>query len=189
MPETSHIQDEISYVRGLISKSDRGRSPAAIYLLWAVICLVGFPLADFAPRAVGLYWTIAGPVGMLASMILGWRHSVRVGQVRRDLGIRHGLHWGGTLVAIFLLVPLGVRGTVSWNVVQHVMLLVIALSYYLAGVHLERPILWIGLLMIAAYVALFFIETYQWTIVGLVVGVALAATALVGGRRRGDEPE
>lgn len=189
MHETKRIENELTYVRGLVTKADRGRAPASIYLLWAGICLVGFPLADFAPRYVGFFWMVAGPVGTLLSMVLGWRHSVRVGQVSRESGIRHGLHWMGTLAAIFLVVPLGALGTVGWNVVHHIMLLVIAFSYYLAGVHLERPILWIGLLMLAAYVALFFLKVYQWTIVGVVVAFALAATGLIGGGRRAKETE
>jgi hypothetical protein len=189
MSGTTQIENELNYVRELVSKSDRDQAPAAIYLMWAAICLVGFPLADFAPRYVGFYWMFAGPIGILMSGILGWRHSQRMGQVRRGLGVRHGLHWVGTLVAIFLVVPLGVAGTVTWNVVHHVMLLVIALSYYFAGVHLERPILWVGLLMVVAYVALFFIKAYQWTIVGVVVAAALAATGIIGGRRRVKETE
>ena len=184
MDQTKRIDDEITYVRQLVSKSDRSPGPASIYLLWAAICLVGFPLADFAPRYVGIFWMFAGPLGSLASMFLGWRHSVRMGQVRRDIGIRHGLHWAGTLVAIFLVVSLGVVGTVGWDVVHRVILLVLAFSYYVAGIHLERPLVWVGLLMSAAYVALFFIKVYQWTIVGIVVAIALATTGLLGGRKR-----
>jgi hypothetical protein len=184
MDQTKRIDDEITYVRQLVSKSDRSTAPASIYLMWAAICLVGFPLADFAPRYVGVFWMIAGPLGSLASMALGWRYSVRMGQVRRDVAIRHGLHWAGTLVAIFLVVPLGILGTVGWDVVHRVILLILALSYYLAGVHLERPILWVGLLMTVAYVALFVIKAYQWTIVGVVVAIALATTGLLGARKR-----
>jgi hypothetical protein len=184
MSEANGIESDIGYVRGLVSKSDRSPAPASIYLMWAAICLVGFPLVDFAPKYVGIYWMIAGPAGTLASMVLGWRHSARLGQVRRDVGIRHGLHWIGTLTAIFMVVPLGVLELAGWSVVHRVILLIIAMSYYFAGVHLERPIMWVGLLMVAAYVSLFFIKAFQWTIVGVVVAVALAATGLLGGRKR-----
>jgi hypothetical protein len=189
MSETKRVEEEIRYVRGLVSESDRGTAPASIYLMWAAICLVGFPLVDFAPRYVGLFWTFAGPIGAIASMILGWRHSARMGQLRRDVGIRHGLHWAGTLVAVFLVVPLGTSGTVEWSVAHRVILLILAFSYFLAGVHLERPILWVGLLMIAAYVALFFIAAYEWTIVGVAVAVALVVAGFAGGKRRVRETE
>lgn len=184
MPANNRIENDIRYVRGLVSESDRGASPTAIYLMWAAIVLVGFPLADFSPRYVGLFWMIAGPAGAVASLLLGWRHSVRMGQVRHDVGIRHALHWVGLLVAAFLVVPLGATDTIAWSVVHRVILLVLAFGYYLAGVHLDRPLLWVGLLMIAAYVALFFIEAYKWTIVGAAVAVALAAAGLAGRKQR-----
>ena len=50
-------------------------------------------------------------------------------------------------------------------------LLVAGLAYALAGVHLERPMLWSGLIMLAAYVMLnMFALPYTWTITGLVIG-------------------
>ena len=106
-----------------------------------------------------------------------------------DVGIRHGLHWTGTLVVIFLVVSLGITETIAWSVVHRVILLIIGFSYYLAGVHLDRPLLWVGLLMIAAYIALFFIEAYKWTIVGVAVAVALAAAGIAGGKKRVRETE
>jgi hypothetical protein len=56
-------------------------------------------------------------------------------------------------------------------------LLIIALAYFLAGVHLERPLLWISFVMVVGYAALFFIPAYGWTIVGAMTAVALAATS------------
>lgn len=189
MTESNRIDRDIRYVRGLVAESDRGPSPSAIYLMWAVVALVGFPLADFAPRYVGVFWMVVGPLGTVASMLLGWRHSVRVGQVRREDGVRHALHWVAMLVAIFLVVPLGVTDTIAWDTVPRVILLIITLSYFLAGVHLDRPLLWVGLLMVAAYVALFFIEAYRWTIVGIALAAALGVAGRAGGKRRVRETE
>jgi hypothetical protein len=122
-------------------------------------------------------------------MLLGWRHSVRTGQYRRDLAIRHGLHWTATMAAIFFLVPLGVFGAADWNVVYRAILLLLALSYFLAGVHMERPMIWVGVLMLVTYAALYYIDIYQWTIVGVVMAVALTATGLIGGRKRVKETD
>ena len=183
MDNSEHLEKDLSYVRDVISKSERDKSPASIYLLWAAICLVGFPMHDFATRYVGVYWMIMGPLGTVMSAILGWRHSSKIGQSNRNLGLRHGQHWIATLVAVFLIVPLGIRGVVEWSAVHQIMLLILALSYFLAGVHLDRPILWVGLLMAGAYVALFFISSYEWTIVGVVVAVGLAVAGLSKGKQ------
>ena len=64
-------------------------------------------------------------------------------------------------------------------------LLVLAFGYFLAGVHLDRPLLWIGLLMTAGYVALFFIDRYAWTLIGVTVAIGLALSGWLSGRNRG----
>ena len=181
---SKHVESDLSYVRSVVDRSERGPSPAPIYLLWAAIVLVGFPLADFAPAYVGVYWTIMGPLGGVISGVLGWRHSVRLGQVSREIGRRHALHWGGMLAAIFSVVVLGITNTVAWEVVHRIILLVIALAYFLAGVHLDRPLLWVGMLVAVAYFVMFFVTTYAWTIVGVVVSAALVVAAFAGGRER-----
>ena len=182
MSVSNNLESEIGYVRELVDKSERSPSPAAIYWMWALIGLVGFSLVDFAPNYVGIYWMIAGPVGGVASALMGWRYSVRRGQVRRDLGVRHSLHWFGMMAAIFMAVPLGVTGAVAWEELYKVFLLLLAVGYFTAGVHLDRPLVWVGLLMAAGYVALYFIPAYGWTVVGILVAIGLAATAIIGGR-------
>jgi hypothetical protein len=181
MMEINQMKSDLGYVAEALRKSDRARSPVSIYLLWAAIVLVGFALIDFAPRYEGMYWTVLGPLGLLISALLGSRYSLRLGQVRRDLGVRYSLHWLGMMAIIFLAVPLGVTGAVAWGALSKFFLLIIALAYFLAGVHLERPLLWISCVIVAGYVALFFIPAYGWTIMGAMMAVALAATGLLGG--------
>jgi hypothetical protein len=89
------------------------------------------------------------------------------------------------LLVIFAAVGLGIAGTVSWSEIHRIILLIISLGYFLAGVHLDPPLLWIGLLMFAAYFVMFFMSAYAWTVVGLVVAVGLIVTAVTGGSGRG----
>jgi hypothetical protein len=61
-------------------------------------------------------------------------------------------------------------------------LLILALGYFQAGVHLDRPCLWIGLLIGAGYLFVLFVSAYAWTVVGLVMAMALTIAGLRGGR-------
>jgi len=182
MEELKQLENDLGYVREVVRKLEHERSPAGVYLLWAAIVLAGFALVDFAPKRVGFFWLVAGPLGGLISARLGWRQSVRRGEVRREEGIRWALHWGGMMAAILLAVPLAVTGVIQSRGFGNVILLVVALTYFLAGVHLERPLAWIGTLMAVGYLALFFIPAYGWTFVGLLVAAGLAATPIIGGR-------
>src|SRR5262245_3911004 len=183
MGSTKQATEDLEYLGALLRKSERGSSPFIIYALWAVLVLVGFSMVDFAPHRVGLFWLIAGPLGGVASAILGHRYGLRIGQLNRDEGTRHGWHWFGIMLTILLAVPLGVSGAVAWPVLSRIFLLIIGLAYFLAGVHLERPLKWVGLLMMACYVGLFFIPAYGWTLVGILVSLSLIVSGLL--ERRG----
>ena len=185
MDTTNRLTDDLRYLGGLLRKSERGTSPLIIYLLWAGMVLVGFSMVDFAPRQVGVFWFIGGPLGGVVSAFLGQRHALKIGQVSREEGNRHGWHWFGLMLAVTLVVPLGVTGGVDWRVFSRVFLLVVGLAYFLAGVHLERPLKWVGLLMMAVYVALFFVPVYGWTLVGVLVAAGLIASGLLGRRSGG----
>ncbi|HEV8337517.1 MAG TPA: hypothetical protein VGR67_13975 [Candidatus Polarisedimenticolia bacterium] len=180
MAEMERIENDLHYVRNVVQKAERQKSPAGIYWLWAAIVLIGFALPDFAPRYTGIFWMLAGPAGGALSAYLGWRDARRLGFFRREEGIRHCLHWGAMMGVILLSVPLATRGVLPGAGLGKVILLLVTLAYLLAGVHLERPLGFIGIVMAAGYVALFFIPAYGWTVLGALVALSLVATALWG---------
>ena len=64
-------------------------------------------------------------------------------------------------------------------------MLIAGLAYTLAGVHLNRPILWSGLLMFAAYAALqLFPSPCIWTISGIAIGLSLVWAGIAARRTR-----
>ena len=179
MTELKQLEADLGYVREAVEKSDADRSVATIHLLWAVIVPIGFALMDFAPSYVPIFWTIAGPGGFVLSGILGWRASAASGQMDRAAGNREGLHWGSMLVTIFFAVPLVATARISQDDFGMVVTLLLALSYLLAGVHLYRPLRWIGVLLLLGYAGLWMLPAYRWTTIGLLASAALVVTALM----------
>jgi hypothetical protein len=118
---------------------------------------------------VGTYWVVAAPGGFLASAVLGWFHG-RQGGSSAAIGTRQALHWSGLLAAAFLARLLPSDGSA--------ILLVLALGYFLAGVHLDRPMLWVGLLMGGGYVLVLQAPAYAWTAVGIGVAAGLILAGL-----------
>jgi hypothetical protein len=176
VPDIDHVGQDLGYVRGLLERSEP-RSPPAIYVLWAVVVLVGFTLTDLAPTASGLFWLIAAPVGFLVSTWLGARAAKKEGQVDRAEGDRHFLHWGGLLAALVLIIPLAWSKAVTGPGAGQVTLLVVALAYYLEGVHQERPNLWVGLAIAAGYLLTFVVTRHAWLLVGVIISAALLVSA------------
>ncbi len=181
MKEMSQLEEDLGYVRRAVQKSEPRPSPRSIYLLWAAILLVGFALMDFRTGAVGLYWMTVAPAGFVISALLGWRHHLRLGQSRRGAGRVPILHWGATMGSIFLAVPLVVTGSVQAEDFGKVALVIMALGYFLAGVHLDRRLMGVGLLIAAGYLMLLILPSFSWTVMGLLLAVALAISAFWGG--------
>ena len=181
MDHLERLHGDLTFVRDAVDASTQSKSPSALYFLWAGIVAIGFSLIDFRPDAVPEYWVVAGPSGFLISAYLGWRHARRIGQASSADGRRHVLHWGAMLVAIALAVLLGVNGALPSGALHTVILLLLALGYFTAGLHLDRFFLLVGLLMGAGSVVVMFVSSYAWT--GL--GIALALSLAVGGIRQG----
>lgn len=184
MVSLERIEGDLRFVRGALESSNHARSPAAIYFLWAAVVLIGFALVDFRPSVVPLYWKIAGPMGFATSAFIGWRHGKRWGQLSAVEGRRHVLHWGAVLLVTFLAVLMPARGVLPWASLNTVILLILALGYFTAGVHSDRSMLWIGVLMGVGYVTVMSGSAYAWTIVGVALAIALTAAGVRGGRSR-----
>jgi hypothetical protein len=184
MSQAHPLENDLGYVRSVVEGSS-SPAPRAVYFLWAAIVLVGFPMPDYAPEAVGRFWMIAGPLGWVASAILGGRHARAVGQFDRQLAIRHGAHWGLMLAAIALAALMPTLGVIEWRALGALALLFVAFSYLQASLHLDRQLVAPGALMIIGYLVLLFEATYAWTITGILVALGLVVSGVVGGRSHG----
>ena len=176
------LESDIRYVRSLVERSGSGSFPVSVYILWAVIVLLGFSMIDFAPNWTGLFWMVAGPGGGILSGILGHRAGVRLGQLNRETGVRHALHWSGMLLVIVLAVSLALRGFVHGTVLSQVILLVVALGWWTAGVHFDRFFLWFALVMMLGFVGTLFTVSYIWTAIGVLTAASLVGAALHRGK-------
>ncbi|MDE0693197.1 MAG: hypothetical protein F4Y01_09045 [Gammaproteobacteria bacterium] len=183
MTESASIKDDLAFVRAAAEGSSV--HVPAIYLLWAAICLVGFPLVDVVGPGsswIGIYWTIAGPLGG----ILTWRLAVQAGRRAGQADRRTGKRWMGHFLAFFGAGLLGMgliaSGQLSWSGVSSLWILLLALTYFLAGLHLERRLMSIGVVLAAGYLVTLYLPEYGATTAGVAVATALVAQAWLGAR-------
>ena len=185
MTQDEQIRHDLDYVAAAVRRQDPAVGTPSIYFLWAVLVPIGFALPDFAPHLAGAYWFVAGICGGLLSMWLGSRDAQRSGIRDREQGMRYGLHWLFTGIA-FLLAGLPMfLDRVEPAAAVNTFMLVAGLAYTLAGVHLNRPIMWSGMLMLAAYAALQVFPTPRiWTVAGIAIGLSLAWAGIAASRAR-----
>jgi hypothetical protein len=81
------------------------------------------------------------------------------------------------LLAPGLAAPLAVFGRVEAEVFGQLMVLLLALVYYLAGIHLDRRLLPVAGLLVVGYLSLFVIADWAWTVLGVTTAAALAVCA------------
>jgi hypothetical protein len=154
-----------------------------VYLLWAVLVLIGFTLIDFATQWVGYFWMVAAPLGGIASGLLAHRSGMSKGQIRRETGIRHALHWGGMLIVVALAVVLAASGHIEGMELGRVILLLVAFGWWAAGVHFDRTFLLLGGMMMAGFVGTLIFPHYVWTALGILIAISLIIAAFRGGHR------
>ena len=185
MTHDEQIRHDLDYVATAVRRQDRPVGTPAIYFLWAILVPIGFALPDFLPHLAGAYWLVAGIGGGLASMWLGGRDARLNGISDRELGRRYGLHWLFTGLAFMLsALPLA-TGKVAPAAAVPTFMLIAGLAYTLAGVHLIRPLLWSGLMMLAAYAALQLLPLpYIWTISGIAIALSLVWAGIVARQAR-----
>jgi hypothetical protein len=183
MPSAEQAREDLQFVRRAVDRS-AGGLPLSIGLLWAVVSLVGFSLIDLAPAKAAVFWLVAPPVGFLLSLWLGWRSARAAGEQDQREGWRWAAHWGGLLVAIGLASLLVATEQATWSGFGAMVLLLLAVAYFTAGVHLHRGLLPVAGLLAAGFPAVLYLERWAWTALGLAMAAALIASALPKRARR-----
>ncbi|MCY3941027.1 MAG: hypothetical protein OXG29_08145 [Gammaproteobacteria bacterium] len=184
MTNQQQLKEDIAYVRAAAERSASVHIPA-IYLIWAVLCLCGFTLVDLVGPGsawIGVYWMIGGPVGGGLTWWLAWRAARDVGQADRREGKRWVFHFLGFFCTGLLVFGLVGTGQLTWPGVSSTWILLLALTYFLAGLHLERRMLPIGLLLGVGYLITLALPAYGFTVAGVLAATALATQAFLGAR-------
>lgn len=174
-----HIKEDLQFVRQTVQAVE-SPYPPALNVLWAGIILAGGVWGDVRPLSVGLYWLAAAPLGFVLSGVIASRWQRRVGQISHEAGRNEGLHWAAMLGAAALAVPLVVTGKLTPSGLGSVMLLLVAMTYVQAGIHLHPRQVWVGLVVALGYLVTLVVEPYEWTLAGLIIASALLGQAFTG---------
>jgi len=150
-----------------------------------VLIMVGLFLANYSANAADWYWSAMFPVFGLAclghQLTAGDTHGMPAWQVP----LKQALHWLGPIVAVRIIFLQLARGQMAGDAVAIMILLVLAVTAYLAGIHFDRSFVWVSAILALAALGGTEVEVYLWLVVVIaVLMVALVVVSTVLLRRR-----
>jgi hypothetical protein len=156
-------------------------------VLW-VLVMIGMFLINVNHLRARFYWSAMFPIFGLVSIwheLLG--PSRHAGPVWK-LILRQALHWLGPIVAVRIIFLQLARGQMDADAVALVTLVILAVTCFMAGVHMDRSFYWVSVVLAFAAVVGTEVEAYLWMLVAIaIVAVAISAFAAIAMRRRSTE--
>jgi hypothetical protein len=148
---------------------------------------IGVYMTDSFPAYGFHYWLGMGVVFALFNLFTAWTRrrtaGMSVGRILQPLL----LHWGGFLIAVYVLFMIFKAGHMDASTTGMVTLLALALTTFLAGVHFDWRLCLMGLLLASMVAGGAIVQRFLWMVV-----VPLAAAAVLGAywwvRREDREP-
>src|SRR5262245_18755117 len=180
----AHLPDRLSSVAARFQAVVLRRALIAGVLV--LLVMVGLFLSNFAVNKALGYWELMFPVFGVACV---WHElaggAAYVKPLWRIL-VRQSFHWLFPIVAVRVLFLQHARGQMSADSVALVVLVLLAVTCFLAGVYFDHTFVWVSLVLVAAAIVGTEVETYLWLIAVLgAVALALAVLSSVLLRRRG----
>lgn len=144
-----------------------------------LLVMIGLFLSNYSSEKARFYWCAMFPIFGIACLA----HELAAGRAYEialwRILLRQALHWIGPIVAVKILFLQHARGQMATDAVALTIILLLAVTCFLAGVHFDRSFYWVSAFLALAAVIGTEIETYLWFAVVLVL-IAAAIAVLSG---------
>jgi hypothetical protein len=153
-----------------------------------LLVMVGLFITNFSRQHAFLYWSAMFPAfGAICAWHLIKADDLRTNQPLWQIMLRLVLHWAGPIVAVRILFLQLARGQMDAAAVALMAVVLLAVTCFLAGLHLDGSFIWASVLLAIAAIIGTDVEAYIWLIAAVaLIAIAIAAyaaTVLMGRRR------
>ncbi len=154
----------------------------------SVLIMIGLFLTNVNHLQARFYWSAMFPIFGIVSVWHQLNGPRRHERPLWKLILRQTLHWLGPIVAVRIIFLQLTRGQMSADAVALVTLVILAVTCFMAGVHIDRSFYWVSAVLALAAVFGTEVEAYFWMIVLIaIVAVAVTVFAAIALRRRTTE--
>lgn len=144
-----------------------GRHLADLITLFVLLgcSFVGVAITNISPARSHTYWMAMVPVFFIASLITEWPH-VRSGKSPWKMVLwNHSLQWLALLVAAQMVFVIQQIGRLNNETTGLILLLLFALSTFVAGIRMGWVFRLAGLFLAAGLLVLAYFERYLWVLI------------------------
>ena len=147
-----------------------------IFLALITLSVIGVAITDFSPRLSTYYWFVMLPVFAVGCLIIEWSHARNRGAGSFNILGRQLLIWIGALLSIGLVYALLSNGRLDYENTGLIILLLLALATYSAGVIVDYRLCLLGISLGLTLLLMSYLEEYIWVMlilgsVGIVVSL------------------
>ena len=134
-----------------------------ILVILILFALFGMALTNVSPAEAHLYWLAMTLFLALGAITTGWQRAAEKGE-KTKLLTSQLFHWGSTLVAVMVVYTFLHTGQIQNETVSLMILLILALSAFLDGIHVGWHFSVLGILLAISAVTISYLDEYIWII-------------------------
>ena len=142
-----------------------------------LLSIIGIGITDFSPEDSHRYWFAMVPVFAGACLILEWSRARGKGQKWTTIVRTQLLLWLGLLLAVRLTYLLLQTGRLDNENTGLVILLLLALTTFFAGIHLGWRLFIVGIFLGVALIGAAYLEEFVWMF--LIIAIVVVAIFLL----------
>jgi len=147
----------------------------AVLGLLLILSFVGVAYTDIVGVRSMNFWLWVIPVFAFAAIVLEWSRYVR-GEIGGFHFIRQQLlHWTAVFIAIKLVFILMDIGRLPHNTASYVLMTIMSLSTFLAGIYIGWRFIVLGLFIALATILAAYLEAYVWVLIPVAVAIIVIA--------------
>ena len=174
MPHPNSVSSDVSsvtkpkYFRSFIRKQ-------APYVVLLVLALIGVAYTDIDAIHSLFYWQALVPVFGVICILARWRYAEPGPKGRAHLIWTQVLHWGVLLLVIRLLFMHGMQRMLDSDITGLVLLYLLALSTFLAGIYLDWRLCVVGAFLGIGAIAIAFLDEAALPMAMLAIAIVIVA--------------
>lgn len=156
-----------------------------ILIVLILLAIIGIGITDFSPADSHRYWFAMVPVFAGACLILEWSRARGRGQKWTTILRTQLLLWLGLLLAVRLAYLLLHTGRLDNENTGLIILLLLALTTFFAGIHLGWRLFIVGIFLGLALIGATYLEEFVWMF--LIMAIVVVAIFLLLKRFAGNK--